>query len=548
MNDPFSEEEEAEQIEESEGQSWLSVAIAIHSGKDEPKSLSEAKKSPEWPEWEHAIKEELAQLLRKGTWKLTKAPEGAVPITNKWVFNKKYNKEGDLIKYKARLVVKGCAQRPGYDYDETFAPIVCLETIRVILALSVAEDLVIRQMDVKGAYLNGTLNETVYMRQPEGYEDKLERTCLLIKTLYGLKQAGREWNKELDRKLQKHNFKRLRSDPCAYTRGKQGALEIITVWVDDLLLFTSTQQLCERMKKDLRSEWEITDLGEPAKIIGIEIARDSNSIKISQKQYVRNILAQENMERANSVGMPLDPNVILEKNPDGQEGSRSNSYAKLLGELQFLANATHPDIAYAVNRLASYTANPSLQHNTSLKRILRYLAGTRNFEITYRKSSTSSGANSTYGFSDAAYGNTDDLKSTSGYVFLAEGGAITWRSKKQTTIALSSTEAEYVALSEAGREACWLRNLYEELGYKQMNPMLIKGDNDGSIMMAKNPQFHKRSKHINTQWHWIRDLVENNVVRIESCRDPKQTADVLTKALAKPKHIKHVGEMGLTQT
>ena len=547
MNDPFSDEEEVDETEESGERLWLSVAIAIHSEKDEPKSLAEAKKSPEWPEWEHAVKEELAQLLRKGTWKLIKSPADAVPITNKWVFTKKYNKEGDLIKYKAWLVVKGCAQRPGYDFDETFAPVVRLETIRTILALSVAEDLVIRQMDVKGAYLNGTLNETVYMRQLEGYEDDSGRTCLLVKTLYGLKQAGRQWNKELDRKLQKHNFKRLRSDPCAYTHGKRGALEIITVWVDNLLLFASTQQLCEKMKKDLRSEWEITDLGEPAKIIGIEIARNTNSIKIYQKQYVRNILAQENMERANSVGMPLDPNVTLEKNPDGQEGSRSNSYMKLLGELQFLANATRPDIAYAVNRLASYTANPSLQHNTSLKRILRYLAGTKKFKITYHKSLTSAGANSTHGFSDAAYANTDDLKSMSGYVFLAEGGAITWRSKKQSTIALSSTEAEYIVLSEAGREACWLRNLYDELGYKQNNPMLIKGDNDGSIMMARNPQFHKRSKHIDTQWHWIRDLVERNVVKIESCQDPDQTADILTKALAKPKHQKHVREMGLTQ-
>lgn len=544
MNDPFSEEEEVEENVES---GWLSVAINEHSGKDEPKSLAVAKKSLEWPQWEYAIREELAQLLRKGTWKLTNTPAEAIPIMNKWVFTKKYNKEGDLIKYKARLVVKGCAQRPGYDYDETFAPVVRLETIRTILALSVAENLVIRQMDVKGAYLNGNLNETVYMHQPEGYEDKTGRTCLLKKTLYGLKQAGREWNKELDRKLHKHDFKRLRSDPCVYTRGKEKMLEIITVWVDDLLLFASTQQLCDKMKKNLRSEWEVTDLGEPSKIIGIEIAREKNSITISQKQYIQNILVREGMERANPVAMPMDPNLALEKNPDGQEGNRSNSYAKLLGELQFLANATRPDIAYAVNRLATYTANPSLQHNTALKRILRYLAGTKNFGITYRNSKTSFGANSTYGFADAAYANTDDLKSTSGYVFLSEGGAITWRSKKQTTIALSSTEAEYVALSEAGREACWLRNLYDELGYKQKIPTIIKGDNDGSIMMARNPQFHKRSKHIDTRWHWIRDLVENNVVRIESCRDPEQTADVLTKALAKPKHTKHVEEMGLMQ-
>lgn len=154
-------------------------------------------------------------------------------------------------------------------------------------------------------------------------------------------------------------------------------------------------------------------------------------------------------------------------------------------------------------------------------------------------------ANLFYGYADAAYANTDDYKSTSGYVFLAGDGAITWRSKKQTTIALSSTEAEYVALSEAGREACWLKYLYDELGYTQEDPITIKGDNEGSIAMARNPQFHKRSKHVALRWHWVRDLVEENVLKIDSCRDPEQTADILTKALPRPKHQKHTSEMGL---
>ena len=246
---------------------------------------------------------------------------------------------------------------------------------------------------------------------------------------------------------------------------------------------------------------------------------------------------------------PLDPNIKLQPNPDGNEGNRSNSFARLLGELQYLANSTRPDLAFAVNRLAAYTANPSLQHVMALKRILRYLAGTKNLGITYSKASTDPN-NSNYfsGFADAAYANHDDHKSTSGYVFSAAGGAITWKSKKQTTIALSSTEAEYVALSEAGREACWLRNLFEELGYPQENPILIKGDNDSSISMAKNQQFHSRSKHIAIRWHWVRELIEQGLITIESCRDPQQTADILTKALPRPKHRQHTSEMGLAST
>ena len=205
------------------------------------------------------------------------------------------------------------------------------------------------------------------------------------------------------------------------------------------------------------------------------------------------------MINANPVGTPLDHNVQIEPNPDGNQGSCSNSYARLLGELQWVANVTRPDIAYAVNKLAAYTANPSLQHVGALKRILHYLARTKNLGITYSENPDRDQLSTPslfYGYADAAYANSDDLKSTSGYVFLASGGVITWRSKKQTTQALSSTEAEYIALSEAGRELCWLRSLYSKLGFPQNLPTILRGDNNGSIAMVKNPQFHQRSKHI----------------------------------------------------
>jgi hypothetical protein len=179
-----------------------------------------------------------------------------------------------------------------------------------------------------------------------------------------------------------------------------------------------------------------------------------------------------------------------------------------------------------------------------LKRILRYLKGTKDHTIMYQAQAAQD-KNIFHGFADAAYANCDDHKSTSGYVFLAAGGAITWRSKKQTVVALSSTEAEYVALSEAGREACWLRNLSEELGFPQDLPTELKGDNMGAIVMARNPQFHKRSKHIATKWHWIRDLIQYGYIQAESCWDLEQTADALKKALACPKHKRHTIEMGL---
>lgn len=264
---------------------------------------------------------------------------------NKWVFTCKYNKEEDLTKYKARLIVKGCAQHPSYNYTETFSPVVQLEMIQVILALAVKKTLDIQQMDIKGAYLNSTLKEEVFMWQPEGYTDNSDWVCRLIKTLYSLKQSGCEWNIELDTKLKKHDFDHLKSDPCTYVKRCKQNLAIITVWVDDLLLFTTTRELMNGMKNNIKAEWETTDLGEPTKIVGIEITQGDGIITISQKRYIESILKKQGLENANPVSMPMDPNVKLEPNPDGNEGDQSNAYAKLLGELQFLANATRPDIA-----------------------------------------------------------------------------------------------------------------------------------------------------------------------------------------------------------
>ena len=384
------------------------------------------------------------------------------------------------------------------------------------------------------------------MRQPEGCEDGTDRVCRLIKSLYGLKQAGREWNNELDRKLKIHGYKRLFADPCAYIRRDAGNFGILTVWVDDSLLFASSDSTMDHMKDTLCSEWEVTDLGEPSKIVGIEITCSDDTISISQTRYIENVLHNERMNDANPVRMPMDPHIQLVSNPDDNEPNRSNSFAKLLGCLQYIANSTRPDICYAVNKLAAYTANPGLQHHGAIKCILRYLAGTKMLGITYRKSQDKIGLDNLFhGYADAAYANADDLKSTTGYVFLAAGGAITWKSKKQTVIALSSTEAEYVALSEAGREATWLRNLYNELGFPQQSATVIKGDNDGSVILANNPQFHQRSKHIAIRHHWVRNLVVDKVLSIENCRDPEQTADVLTKALPSPKFSRHRGEMGI---
>jgi len=524
----------------------LNAASGGHNA-DDPKTLREAQESPEWPQWEEAIKAELTQLHSMGTWEMVEKPKDRTLVGNKWVFARKTNKEGKVIKYKARLVTKGYSQKPGMEYNETFAPVVRLETIRSVISTAAILDWEIQQMDVKGAYLNGIIKEEVYMMQPEGFDDGTGRVCRLKKTLYGLKQSGREWNIELDSRLTSIGFKPLRSDPCIYIRKTTEGIEVITVWVDDLLLFAKTPNIMDNLKRQLKTKFDLTDLGEPKKIVGIEITRNrtSKSIHISQKNYIESILIKEKLQSCNPVGMPLDPGVVLTKNDTERDDELQKRYASLIGSLMYLAVAMRPDIAYAVHRLSSFTANPSKNHMGAAKRILRYLAGTRNAGITYH----SQGEVDIHfcGWTDADFANdpTDRL-SISGYVFKLGNGAITWSSKKQNAVALSSTEAEYTAMAHAAREVVWLRNLFEELYLPQTLPTILYGDNQSAMAIARDPQYHARSKHFDTKSHYIRDKIREGVIKDVYCPTNDMIADILTKPLHKPKHSRFTSEMGVS--
>jgi hypothetical protein len=272
LHDPFSDDEvmSAEEL------------TNLLEGDDDQPTLKQAKHSLEWPEWDKAIQSELAQLRQKGTWKLVEKPKNAIPISNKWVLTKKCDKEGNVVKYKARLVACGFTQRPGLDYDETFSLVVHFETIRALLAMVPSKRLRVQQLDVKGAYLNRKLTQPIYMEQPIGFDDGSGLVCLLIKSIYGLKQAERVWNIEFDLAMRRHGFRPLISDPCTYILREGNDFVIVTIWVDDLLLFATMDELIERTKANLEAKWELTDLGEPVKIVRIEIALGDRSVTISQ--------------------------------------------------------------------------------------------------------------------------------------------------------------------------------------------------------------------------------------------------------------------------
>jgi hypothetical protein len=250
---------------------------------DSPISLKDVKQSPDWPEWEKVINAKLEQLWGMKIWKLVKRLDSTIPIANKWLFIKKTNNTSQIEKFKACLVIKGCSQHSEYDYNETYSPVVQLETLHTILAMVPDYNLTIQQMDIKGVYLNGILKEDVYMKQLEGYRDRKDHICKLIKMLYRLKQAEHKWNMQFDEGIQLMGFLWLISDPCAYIRHYGKDFQIITVWVDNLLIFSSTEVGMHLTKSQIKNNWKATDLGEPSKIISIKITYTKDSISIAQK-------------------------------------------------------------------------------------------------------------------------------------------------------------------------------------------------------------------------------------------------------------------------
>jgi hypothetical protein len=514
-----------------------------------PRSYNEALKSAEQLEWKQAMREEIEMMKEKGTYQLVELPKDREAIGCKWTYVKKVDELGRVSRYKARLVALGCSQIPGVDFTETFAPVVRLESIRAALAIAAIENLEIIQMDIRGAYLNGELKEEIYMRQPPGFEDETQRVWRLRKTIYGLKQSGREWNREFDSKLTSIHLNKTAVDHCVYFRERDGERTWITVWVDDLLILSTTRQEAERTREEIEKLFETKDLGEPRKIIGIEIKRDrqSGTISLSQRHYIESLLVKYGLADAKPLTTPMDPNVTLRKTPADAPPAPADlraQYQSMIGGLMYAAICTRPDIAYAVTALSQYSSNPGPEHWSACKRVFRYLSGTKNYGLVY--GGTGDNDNVSVGYSDADYAaNPDDRKSISGYAFMLGRATYGWSSKKQSTVATSSTEAEYTALAHATRFAVWSRNLLGEMGVTQAKATVIFEDNQAALALARDPQFHARSKHFDVQNHFIREKIENSTIEPIYCSTDDQLADIFTKPLARPKHEKFTRGLGL---
>lgn len=491
----------------------------------EPLVFEEAMKSKKWRQ---AMDEEIMSIVKNDTWELTTLPKGQKAIGVKWVYKTKKNAKGEVEKYKARLVAKGYKQKYGIDYEEVFAPVARLETIRMIIAIAAQYRWKIHQMDVKSAFLNGLLEEEVYVEQPEGYIAKGQegKVLRLKKALYGLKQAPRAWNTRIDKYFQEHGFTKCLSEYALYVKFANERILLVCLYVDDLIFTGNSQSMIDELKKSMTKEFEMTDIGLMSYYLGIEVKQTDDGIFISQEGYAKEILKKFGMDKCNPVGTPIEHKAKPSKH-DGGEAVDSTQFKSLVGSLRYLT-CTRPDILFAVGLISRFMEEPTTKHLEIAKRILRYIKGTVDYGMFYSTSEDFK----LVGYSDSDWaGDKDDGRSTTGFIFFLGNNAFTWSSKKQPIVTLSSCEAEYVAATSCVCHAIWLRSMLKELHMEQEDATEIYVDNKSAIDLAKNPVYHDRSKHINTRYHFIRECIARKDVQVIHTRSENQVADILTKPI-----------------
>ena len=520
------------------------LAAAIHAAEyRDPLTYREAMGSDLADEWQSACQYEIDALAKNGTWTLVDLPTGRKAVKSKWVFKRK--SDG---RFRARLVAKGFTQVQGIDYDETFSPVARFESLRLLLALAALEDWEIHQMDVKSAFLNGLLDEEIYMEQPQGFvaSGQSDKVCLLKKAIYGLKQASRAWNLQFNSVLLDLGFKRTHSDAGVYHRLDAGGTIIIILYVDDITILGDTLDSISALKANLSNRYEMTDLGEIDSYLGVKITRDRSvkRLDIDQSRYVSEIVDRFGMADANAARTPLPSGAEahLVKHTGEATPREIKHFQQLIGSLLYVQIGTRPDISFAVSRLAQYASNPSSQHLRLAKYVLSYLKGSADYRLRY----DGAGGDGLFGFADSSYGDqTDDFHSTSGYVFLLADAAISWSSCKQKTVAQSTTHAEYMALADAANQAAWYRSFLTEIGYAVEDPIPLHGDNKGSVDLALNPVTGRRSKHIPIKFHVVREYVEDGLIDLVRTSTHDMLADGFTKPHARARLSEFVDGLGL---
>ncbi|KAJ9552277.1 hypothetical protein OSB04_016322 [Centaurea solstitialis] len=505
---------------------YLGFLVSQESGDlNEPVSYREAVSGHESEQWQEAMKAEMQSMYDNQVWELTDLPQHSKVVGRKWVFKKKTDMDGNVPTFKARLVAKGFTQTHGIDYDETFSPVAMLKSIRILMAISAYFNYEIWQMDVKTAFLNGKLIED---------------------------QASRSWNLHFDERIKEFGFAKSEFEPCVYTKFSGSIVTFLVLYVDDILLIGNDVPTLQSVKSWLSKCFQMKDLGEAAYILGIKIYRNRSKrlIGLSQSTYIDKILKRFRMDESKKGYIPMQHGIVLSKtqcpvSSQDQDKMKSVPYASAIGSIMYAMLCTRPDVAYSVSVTSRYQQIPGEPHWVAVKNILKYLRRTKEMFLVFGGSEDEI---SVIGYSDASFQtDRDDFRSQSGYVFTLNGGAISWKSSKQDTIADSTTEAEYIATSDAAKEVVWLRNFLSDLRVvaSVSRPIDIFCDNSGAVVQAKEPREHHKSRHVLRKYHLIREIIGRGDVRICKIPTEENVADPLTKPLARVKHEAHANSIGM---
>jgi hypothetical protein len=537
----------SETLEDFTGMDFA-MAATLYSVKD-PANVEQARQQNDWPEWDESIQRELKHHEELGTWDVVDPPPGANIIRSRLILRYKLDKDGQIQTRKARLVAQGFSQKEGIDYHDTFSPTAKLTAIRIVVALAVRNDWEIEQTDVDAAYLNAKLKENIYMRQPKDFEitERKGAVLHLKKAIYGLKQSGREWYETLSESLKSIGFSRCQVEHGVFHRYDCDAT-VLAVDVDDITIAANSREAVRRFKQELRAHYKIKDMGDLNWLLGLEVTRNrqERTISFGQSAYVQRIVERFNLEDAYPLSIPINPNDKISindcpKNPAELEKMRHVPYKEAIGSLMYAVVGSRPDIAYSVSLLARFMQNPGRTHWEAVKRVIRYLKGTKDAKLTIGRGGTFAWAledkrerRGLEGFSDADGNSQEHRHAISGYAFTIDGGAVSWNSKKQSLVSLSTTESEYVAVTHASKEAIWIRMFISDVFRPLTSPVLLYCDNMSAIDVAKNDRYHARTKHIDIRYHFIRDIINKRLIDLRYCPTEDMAADIFTKALPKP--------------
>ncbi|CAM8954218.1 unnamed protein product [Rhodiola kirilowii] len=482
------------------------------------------------------MNEEIQSMYANNTWTLMPKPKDVRIIDCKWIFRiKEGNSFNDPPRFKARLVAKGFSQKEGIDFNEIFAPVVKYKTMRLLLAMATVFDWELEQMDVKTAFLHGDLDETIYMSQPKGFEDKKcpDHVCFLNKSIYGLKQSPRQWNLKFNECMMSLKFTRSKYDTCLYLKRKNKDCLFVLLYVDDILLMSNSKAMIAVIKRDLKNHFDMKDLGEAKKILGVTLLRDrpNKEMFLSQSDYIVKVLKRFAMLECKPTKIPLGGHLELTKDfcPKTESERKKMAavpYDVVVGSVMYAMLCTRPDLAFAVSVLSRFMSCPGEKHWEGMKYLLKYLAGTTYIGLMFAKHGSE---HDLYGYVDSDFAsNKDNRKSTTSFFYTWAGNCISWKSQLQSVVALSSTEAEYIAATEAAKEAIWLQGLLGELEIETGVPVIFM-DSQSALCLCKDPVYHERSKHIDIRLHFIRDKVASKVFSVEKILGDLNPADFGTK-------------------